>query len=576
MSTLKLYKNFPINGYNNQFYITSKSTRNDLFDRYTDLTINNLSCVDKSRRIIRVLLTYEQAMNYNYGVFIENGKRYYFFINDIEYISNNVVSIIHFDYDYFQTYFYDVTIKKSYVEREHVTNDTFGEHIIDEGLPISDYIIANRHRIEYNDNEILFCVTVSDNTFIYMDGQFTEQAPLFLKSGTGIEMCTVGFEKSKDAFTFIDLMVSSNKIDSIQAFYCANVPTNQRLYVWIGDSPDAYYTNGYQVIPNTTYEDYSINRLSTIDEYSPNNNKCFLYPYNLVNVSNNLGNSIKGKFEFSDNKEVITFSSNFPTAHSGTPNGFFKNYNNVVYNLDYLINGMSNQDLPYITNTYSAYYSANLNTINNSWNIIERNYNLQRDILGNNLKSNAITSGINYLSGNIGELGKLAGGDISGAAGSQLSVNTGILNNAISTYYGTKNQVNQINVSKQNAQDTIKASLADVESKGDVAHGSFNPSALTNLGHVGFIVQTLQVKKECIKVIDDYLSMFGYKVNTVKIPNLNSRNKWNFVKTLSVNVIGNVPQVALDVIKNMFDTGTTLWHDLGGMYDYDFKANSIN
>lgn len=78
----------------------------------------------------------------------------------------------------------------------------------------------------------------------------------------------------------------------------------------------------------------------------------------------------------------------------------------------------------------------------------------------------------------------------------------------------------------------------------------------------------MSIKKEYAEIIDNYFTMYGYKVNTLKIPNLKNRPNWNYVKTIDVNIIGDIPQNHLQTIKNMFNNGVTLWHNPSTFLDY--------
>jgi hypothetical protein len=102
-----------------------------------------------------------------------------------------------------------------------------------------------------------------------------------------------------------------------------------------------------------------------------------------------------------------------------------------------------------------------------------------------------------------------------------------------------------------------------------VSHGAYTGVGNIICGQIGFKGQLITVTAENIKMIDDYFSMFGYKVNTIKVPQFTSRPYWNYIKTSGVNMIGNVPQDALNVLKQMFDNGVTMWHRLSYMYKYD-------
>ena len=62
----------------------------------------------------------------------------------------------------------------------------------------------------------------------------------------------------------------------------------------------------------------------------------------------------------------------------------------------------------------------------------------------------------------------------------------------------------------------------------------------------------------------------GYKVNTLEIPELRTRLNWNYIETTDINITGNIPQDHLQKIKNIFNTGVTLWHnDNVGNYNRD-------
>lgn len=89
-----------------------------------------------------------------------------------------------------------------------------------------------------------------------------------------------------------------------------------------------------------------------------------------------------------------------------------------------------------------------------------------------------------------------------------------------------------------------------------------------------FHVYRMTAKAEVAKVIDDYFSMYGYKVNVNKVPNVTGRTNWNYVKTRDCNVEGDIPQTDLNIIKSMFNNGVTLWHSSSTMLDYS-QSNSI-
>ena len=68
--------------------------------------------------------------------------------------------------------------------------------------------------------------------------------------------------------------------------------------------------------------------------------------------------------------------------------------------------------------------------------------------------------------------------------------------------------------------------------------------------------------------------MFGYKTNRVKVPNITGRKTFNFVKTIDCNIDASIPQDHLNKIRNIFNSGITLWHDPEKIHQYD-QDNSI-
>lgn len=87
-------------------------------------------------------------------------------------------------------------------------------------------------------------------------------------------------------------------------------------------------------------------------------------------------------------------------------------------------------------------------------------------------------------------------------------------------------------------------------------------------GNNTFHFYKMSIKAEYARIIDEYFSLYGYKVNEVKLPNLTNRPNWNYVKTIGANILGNIPQMDLAEIKEMFDDGVTLWHNPSTFLDY--------
>lgn len=97
---------------------------------------------------------------------------------------------------------------------------------------------------------------------------------------------------------------------------------------------------------------------------------------------------------------------------------------------------------------------------------------------------------------------------------------------------------------------------------------------LYSSGRNTFTIRKMQCEKRFIEIIDDFFTMYGYKINLVKKPNITGRSNWNYVKTIDCNILGNIPQMDLAEIKEMFDNGVTLWHTTTNFLDYS-QTNNI-
>ena len=79
---------------------------------------------------------------------------------------------------------------------------------------------------------------------------------------------------------------------------------------------------------------------------------------------------------------------------------------------------------------------------------------------------------------------------------------------------------------------------------------------------------------EC-KVIDRYFDVYGYAINSYgQLANwIKTRSRWNYVKTAGAKIQGNCNQKDLVRIKQIFDSGVTIWHSLDYFGEYTENNN---
>ena len=104
--------------------------------------------------------------------------------------------------------------------------------------------------------------------------------------------------------------------------------------------------------------------------------------------------------------------------------------------------------------------------------------------------------------------------------------------------------------------------------QGNQTSGDNSGDVSFSMGANGYTFLEKRSKLENLRVIDNYFSMFGYKTNRLKVPNITGRSNWNYVETRNIDITGNAPQEDIQEIKNMFDNGVTLWHNPNTFGDY--------
>ena len=119
------------------------------------------------------------------------------------------------------------------------------------------------------------------------------------------------------------------------------------------------------------------------------------------------------------------------------------------------------------------------------------------------------------------------------------------------------------------SQGKIMRNMIQQYNAPNITRGSSSPSSLAvNMGNI--TIFTYEVNPEMGAAIDSYFTMFGYATQKLKMPNLNSRPYWNYVKTNNCVVTGEIPTQAKRIIQDVFNRGVRLWHTLDvGNYNLD-------
>lgn len=278
------------------------------------------------------------------------------------------------------------------------------------------------------------------------------------------------------------------------------------------------------------YGSQYIQKPSKLNGYSPKNKKLLTFPYCFLNVSNNSGTTNTLQYELFNEideypNQCLMNIKGVPTVGASIKCCPFNYKNSGEY--DNEEEGILAGKFPTLSWSEDAYINwLTQNSVN----------------IGIGVASNLITI--------VGGLGMMAtgGGAVAGAS------------SIVSGGLGIASQLGQV----------YEHSITPNSAKGNTNGGDINSCTNTNT----FYFYKMSIKQEYAKIIDDFFTMYGYKLNCVKIPNIKGRPNWNYVKTIDCNITGNIPQMDLLQIKHIFDNGVTFWHNPVTFLDYS-QNNTI-
>lgn len=264
--------------------------------------------------------------------------------------------------------------------------------------------------------------------------------------------------------------------------------------------------------------------------YTPRNKKLLTAPYCYFNISNNAGSSVPYNYEdFSQNTFQFKVEGTF--GASGNTKAIPVNYKKFATNenaLDYSISGAKFPICSWKSDSYTNWLTQNAVNMQTEWT------------------GTAISGGLTMLG--------------SAYQGGLLGFGSGVIS-AVGDLIGT---------AREQHMAKTRANMIPDQVKGNLNAGDFVWAKYRSM----FTYLPMSIKEQQARIIDEYFDQFGYKCNRVKIPNINGRRNWNFVKTVGCYIEANIPQDDLQEIKSMFDRGITFWHNPATFADYS-QSNDI-
>ena len=527
----------------NQLTFATKEAQETYFKSLPYIEANDYTYQRKDG-FIRFNLGYDDLLEYNYCMYQNeaySNKWFYAFITDLKML-NNEVTAVYIKTDVWQSWMFDLEFKNSFIEREHVNDDTFGLNLIPEDLELGEYTCNSHTLDEHYDNVTNdFTYVLSSAVNLHQQdvttGRYVTATPT--KYNGVISGCQYyRFDTPGALQAILENVVNAGQIDVINGIFIAPdflCPEASATASW----PSKEIDTSTSPISYTT----TLSKQTSLDTYVPKNNKLLTYPYNYLMVSNNNGASTIYRYE-----EFSTSNCQFRVEACLTPGCSIRqiplNYKNMSRFDDYAINLGKFPICSYPVDMYTNWLTQN-----------SINIPLVGKVTGDelNIGTNLISTGLNALASGI-----MAGA--MGTSGDFLTQASGMssLGNASANIFNSAGMIGNTLIQKKQHE------LIPSESRGNLNAGD----VVTSSGKNTFHFYKMSIKKHFARILDDYFSMYGYQVNALKTPNITGRRYWNYVKTIGVNIIAHIPQQDLLEIKNMFDTGITFWHDSTKFLDY--------
>ena len=495
-------------------------------------------------------LRYEDLLQYNYCMYKNDSysnKWFYAFITDVRYVNDGMTEIS-IETDVFQTWQFDIIYMNSFIEREHVSDDTVGLHTIPEGLETGDYIINSGGSVSPTIKPCYIIVAVTyvpENTPL---PQYDARIYNNIYSGNIL----LAFRNAIDVSKFIKIYDKLARAEAITNIYMAPILATG---ISIDDDPDVWknytydgITTNFAIVPYTTgiarvVNHATISNTTTLNGYTPKNNKLKVFPFCYLSIANNNGTQVDFKYE-----DFISNTPTFDMYACMTAGG-----QNALIPQNYKLNsGISGYEIFYNYGISGGKFPTC------SWNTDPyTNWLTQNgvNIMGKTIDaptSQAISGTIEALigAGTIGATGLDSGSETTGTAMGGIGSGLSKMFNAV--------------------QENWRHSLQSPTLEGQVSNGDLCYA----LGNTDYTYYKMSIKQEYARIIDNFFSLYGYKVNRLATPNIHKRSNWDYIKTSLVNLEGNIPENDLNKIRALFDNGCTFWHTTTYFLDYS-RTNSI-
>lgn len=275
-SNLKLLANVPFTPeQTHQIMFASEAAQLQYMNAHVIAAFTNQSYVKKDD-YIKLEVNPDAVYNCSYVMWQNVGfgnKWFYGFVTDIQYVSPECCGI-RIQMDSYQSWLFQFTIGKSFVEREHVSDDSKGANTLPEGLETGPFVVDH-------ENEF----TMGLGTAVYSIPYDGEPAG----------------SRVNNVYTGVDAQGYRSGNESALNTKLARYKDNPSLVANVMSCPDECMTGAVGQLRSYATS-ASLSAPTTINGYAPKNNKLFCYPYCFATIDNFSNQENTLRFELSGSK----------------------------------------------------------------------------------------------------------------------------------------------------------------------------------------------------------------------------------------------------------------------------------
>ncbi len=495
-----------------QISFTSAAEQSSYFYSLRKHNFDNYNYVRQDKAIV-VNANVETLLDCNYMMYKNanfRDKWFYAYITRKEWVSQNSCRL-YLKTDVFQTWQFKWTLHPSMVIREHTPTDYLYEHTLPEDIGYGGHK-ATRNRLVgetaafsmAGNSQQLFSQNYYAVFIMSEQARYASESTLPAVSymGGSANACYCYAMPIGSVRQFVTLVNENGQASAIVTAVC--VPKGAVVFHEITSTiPGLGYVTGIE--GNVSWEWQVDKTRDNIDGYTPKNKKLYCYPYNFDMIYTGNQQQVL-RYEWFNNPTIEYYKLRLFFMLSAMPiyGCMPEAYDGKSLNEQA---GLQLQNFPQMS--WTSDFFANYMGLH-----------------GYSLAANTVIEGIHNITPYAGQL------------------------------YGAGALTEQ--------GVTLGANILDMKNVPRTEKGAIdgNYAVHTNTNHI--YICTMQIRAEYAEIVDNYFTMYGYKVMTMKTPQFRSRKRFNYLQTQSIDITGDIPQEDLVELQDLFNGGLTVWKYFSG------------